>query len=275
MKYLNKYIDNISFEEAASKIEKEKIDYLIKGDQNAKYSISLKKILVLLVGLFMPIMILISYNTNKVSIETTFFSRSLINVISIVFIVLLLLKYFKSSFMFKYYGYKDFSYFSFKILFLSYICGSLGTVDSDYITNLITIGIYIPVCLYLYYLVEKNLLVEYINLIFGKNYKVSKIFPILLKITGVIVTLGIAIVQLYRLNKSWLDTNLIDETVSDWEVNMTVIIVMGIFFMLIISLIPIYFGLKKELVVQNSLVMKYSEEFREMYEYSKKEWHEK
>ncbi|MBP2966871.1 hypothetical protein [Acinetobacter baumannii] len=56
---------------------------------------------------------------------------------------------------------------------------------------------------------------------------------------------------------------------------MTVIIVLGIFFALIISLFPTYFGLKKELLVQNSLVMKYSEEFREVYEYSKKEWHEK
>lgn len=266
------YINEISFEEAYIKLDREQIDYLMKGDLEAKYSINLKKKVFLLVSLFMPISMIISYTGHNKSIETTMFSRNVALIVSMIFIIVSLISFFKSNMAFKNYGYKEFAYTSLKILFLSYICGSIGTVDSNYVMNLITITIYVSICILLYYLVENNMMVKYINLTFGRNYKTSKTLSILIKVSGLVAVLGIILVQLYRFNKSWLDPNTLNSTVNSFDLNMYVTVILGVFFMIVISLIPTYFSFRPDLRIQNKLVLKYSEEFRENYGYYKKEW---
>ncbi|WP_206911692.1 hypothetical protein IGL98_002391 [Enterococcus sp. DIV0840] len=273
MKKIEDYVNNISFEEAYVKIDRNKIDYLIKGNSDAKFPIRLKKIGFLVISLFMPIMMIVSYTSAKDNIVTTLFSRTIAVTTAISFILIALFSYFKSRHYFKNYGYKEFIYSSLKILFLSYICGSIGTVDSNYIINLVTIIIYVPTCLYLYYAVEKNMLIEYINVTFEKEYKTNKNLSLLIKIAGIVMILGIVIVQLYRINKSWIDKGSINDSINGLGISMTLIVIAGAFFMIIISLIPTYISFKADLRIQNKLVTKYSEEFREIYGYYKEEWY--
>lgn len=273
MKKIEDYVNNISFEEAYIKIDRNKIDYLIKGDSNAKFSIALKKLGFLAVSLFMPVMMILSYTSTKASIKTTAFSKTIAITTAIAFILIALFSYFKSNSSFKNYGYKEFIYTSFKILFLSYICGSIGTVDSNYSLNLITLAIYIPICLYLYYSVENNRLIEYINETFEKDYKTNKILSLLLKTAGIVMILGIVMVQLYRISKAWLGESSLDDSIKGLGLNMTFTVIVGAFFMIILSLIPTYISFKADLRIQNKLVIKYSEEFREIYGYYKEEWY--
>ncbi|WP_141706713.1 hypothetical protein [Enterococcus quebecensis] len=273
MKKIEDYVSNISFEEAYVKIDRNKIDYLIKGDSNAKFPIRIKKIGFLAISLFMPIMMILSYTSAKDNLVTTVFSRTIAITTATSLILISLFSYFKSRHFLKNYGYKEFIYSSLKILFLSYICGSIGTVDSNYIIHLVTIIIYVPTCLYLCYIVEKNMLIEYINLTFGKEYKTNKILSLLVKMAGIIMILGLVIVHLYRINKSWIDKDSINDSINGLGVSMTLIVIAGAFFMIIISLLPTYISFKADLRIQNKLVIKYSEEFREMYGYYKEEWY--
>lgn len=273
MKKIEDYVNNISFEEAYVKIDRNKIDYLIKGDPDAKFPISLKKLGFLAISLFMPIMMILSYTSAKDNIVTTVFSRNIAIATATSFILISLFSYFKSRHFLQNYGYKEFIYSSLKILFLSYICGSIGTVDSNYIINLITIIIYVPTCLYLYYTVENNMLIEYINVTFEKEYKTNKILSLLIKMAGIIMILGIVIVQFYRINKSWIDKDSINDSINGLGLSTTLIVIAGAVFMIIISLIPTYISFKADLRIQNMIVTKYSEEFREMYGYYKEEWY--
>ncbi|ALS00059.1 hypothetical protein ATZ33_01260 [Enterococcus silesiacus] len=273
MKKIEDYVNNISFEEAYVKIDRNKIDYLIKGDPDAKFPIRLKKLGFLAISLFMPIMMILSYTSAKDNIVTTVFSRNIAIATATSFILISLFSYFKSRHFLQNYGYKEFIYSSLKILFLSYICGSIGTVDSNYIINLITIIIYVPTCLYLYYTVENNMLIDYINVTFEKEYKTNKILSLLIKMAGIIMILGIVIVQFYRINKSWIDKDSINDSINGLGLSTTLIVIAGAVFMIIISLIPTYISFKADLRIQNMIVTKYSEEFREMYGYYKEEWY--
>ncbi|MFD2306983.1 hypothetical protein [Enterococcus termitis] len=273
MEKINKYVNEISFEEAYMKIDRSHIDYLIKGDLNSKYSINLKKICFLILSLFMPISMIISYTGASKNIETTTFSRTLAVTIAIIFILISLFSYLKSKKEFKNYGYKEYIYSSWKILFLSYICGSIGSVDSNYITNLITIAIYIPVCLFLYKSIENNKMKEYINSTFEKNYKINKILSLMFRVVGIVIILGMVLVQLYRINKSWIDKQMIEDSINGLGFNTVLLITLGALFMIIISLIPTYLSFKADLRIQNMLVLKYSKEFMESYGYYKEEWY--
>lgn len=270
---IDKCVNEISFEEAYLKIDRGTIDYLIKGNEDSKYSIKLKKNCFLLISLFMPISIIVSYMGDNKNIQTTIFSRTLAITVAMVFIGISLFSYFNSDKNFKNYGYKEYIYTSLKILFLSYMCGSIGSVDSNYIINLITISIYIPTCLILYKLIENNKMKEYINLTFEKSNKINKILSLILSIVGIVIILGIVLVQLYRVNKSWIDKETIENSINGLGLNMISIIVGGALFMIIISLIPTYISFKADLRIQNRLVIKYSQEFMEAYGYYKKEWY--
>lgn len=272
MNMKNRYLNEITFEEAYLAIGRETIDYLNKGDTNSKFSITTKKLLFLLPGLFMPSMMLMSYITKNDRITTTPFSRGLAIITALMFIVVLLMSCFRDNSIFRNYRYKSFLYMSLKILLLSYICGSIGTVDENYNINLLTISIYIPVCLCLYYFVERNMIAEYINATFDKNYKTYKLFSILVRLAGIVVVLGIFIIQLYRLNRWWINKETVNNAITGLGLNTIFTVSAGAIFRIIISLIPTYFSFKPELFIQNKLVMKYLEEFREVYGYYKEEW---
>ncbi|WP_088815694.1 MULTISPECIES: hypothetical protein [Listeria] len=264
-------VTGVSFEQASRVIKKKDIYELIHGTSEAKFSMGLKKFLFLIVGLFMPIMMFVTYLQGRDNMLVTTFSRTIAIIVSLLFMAEIIYFYFKRNSIFEYFRYKSFIYTSIKTLFLSYACGSIGQVDEGYLSTLLTIGMFIPVCLVLYALVERNMVKKVMNQLLQTNYKVSKILSIFLKLSGVVLVVGLFAVVLYRLNKWWLMGMSFNGDALN--INAAVLVIAGVLIMLLIALIPTYGCFRAELYVKTQLIEKYSEEFRGKYGFSEEEWY--
>jgi hypothetical protein len=269
MKKINQIIQTTSFEAAKEKIAKEDVEQLINGPKQAKFAIELKRCIALLVGLIAPFAIIISYALGHSNMPETTFSRALAIVIAVIFIIELLYHYFKKYNHFKNANYQLFMYASAKTALLSYMCGSIGNTNGNYFETVLSIGVFIPMCLLLYFFVERNMVISRYNEMFQTSYRTSKVLNILLKLSGILLFAVIAITQLYRLNKWWL--NSVD--IKELSLGSVVTFVVAILFFMLVALIPTYIFFDSKLYLESKLLKQYSEEFRLEYSYSKEEWY--
>ena len=262
----------ISFDEAQKNITIEDIEQLIVRSSEKKESIKIKKILFLILGLAIPLVTIFSYGIGHDSMPETTFSRSIAIVTAVVFISILLYSYYKSKQQFLFVAYKSFTYTALKILYLSYLSGTIGRDAGNYWQTLVTITTALIVFLFLYYFVEKNMTYAFLNENFQLSLKTIKILNMLIRFSGILIVVGLLVVQFYRMNKWWLEGNIPDSTGNSF-MDLALIIILGVPFFLVLTLIPTYIAFKPEIFVKGQLLEQYSEKFRKLYEFSKEEWY--
>lgn len=276
MKQVDKIISTISFEEANQIIKFQDIYKIMSGNPNDKFAIVLKKKLILLVGLFLPLIAVIIYvqSNNDPSISTI--SKIIASFSELIIIALMLFFFLKTSAKFlEYYSYKNFCYMFGKLIYISYFCAGLGMYNGNYLTTIIPIFLCLVVFISLYYKIEKNIVMDEINKLFKREYKTSTLLTTMLKLSGVVVVVIIVGMQLYRLNKSWLKGFIENSDVLN--TNATISDIVGIFIgiplLMIITLIPTFFLFDANLYMKGKIIKQYSEEFRQEYDFKKEEWY--
>lgn len=262
----------ISFNEAQKNISIDDINQLLVVNPEEKGSLKFKKILFLLLGSAMPVVTLFSYGVGHKNMSETTLSRSIAMVTAIIFISILLYSYFKTNQEFLLVSYKSFIYTALKILYLSYLCGTIGRDSGNYWQNLVTIGTSLIIFLALYYFVEKNMVYTTLNEKFRLSLKTIKTLNILIRLSGILIVVGLVVIQFYRINKWWLEGNISDSTGNSF-LDLVLIIILGVPFFLVLTLIPTYVAFKPEIFVKGQLLEQYSEEFRKLYDFSKDEWY--
>ena len=263
---------SISFEQAKNVISKEDCEQLLGRVSTQSFSINFKKLIFLILGLFMPVFMLISYMVGHEDMPESVLSRTIAVGVALIFIIVLLYSYYKGISRFIFLSYKHFSYTSLKVTYFSYLCGTIGRDDGmTYWQTLLILGIMIPTFLILYRLVERNMIYSVLNYKFEAQLKTRKVFNILIRTSGILIVLGIVILWFYRLNRWWLEGNVVNSTgITFFDV--ILMIVVGIPFILALTLIPTYLAFKPELYVKANLIETHSEEFRKEYGYTREEW---
>ncbi|WP_421502864.1 hypothetical protein [Enterococcus faecalis] len=261
--------------EAKAVIEWKDISFARLGEEKQKFSLTLKKRIFLLVGLVIPMSMLFIFLNNLIGKKMNFIS-SLIGVLAEATIIGLMLycffkhsqKYLENS------EYQSFSYDISKLMYISYFSAGFGMDKGNPFVNLVVSTFLILTFVILYHIVEKNLILQEVNRMFNKNYKVFKSLNLLLKFSGWIIVIILVGMQLYRLNKSWVDKNYINSMLySDGLFNDFLGIFIGIPMLLAITLIPTYFLFRPVNYVKGKLIKMYSEEFRQEYGFTKQEWY--
>lgn len=77
----------------------------------------------------------------------------------------------------------------------------------SYVIIFLVVTLCIITFVLLYFIVERNLILEEANKLFNKNYKTyktSKVLSTMLKFSGILVTIIFIVMQFFRVNKSWL-----------------------------------------------------------------------
>lgn len=257
-------------------LDKTDIELLRNGIGSEKFSLEIKKIIVLCIGLIVPctfeIVFIPSY-TNGSSANISY----LIGIISELIIITLMFYHFfqvnKSSLT--YWAYKKYVYSIAKLSYISYFSAAYGMDTGNYMITLLVITSCIITFNLLYFFVERNLILEEVNKLFNKKYKTSKIAPIMLKFSGILLGVIFVVMQFYRLNKSWL-MNLIGDN-KIFSINSSIDDLVGIFIgipmLLMITLIPTYFLFHADVYVKGKMITNHSEDFRKKYGYSEKEWY--
>lgn len=274
MKKIQQILQSFSFEEANQVLTFQDIYNMKSGDIESKFSITLKKLVVLLIGLSLPTLMLIRYLGVSGNLPTSNLSRGIAIVFSILVICELLYFYFNDRCEYsKNYRYHAFIYIVGKNIFILMIGGAIGTDDGNYLWHIIQILIYIFSALYLYSRVEKNLVLETINNLFTKKYKISKLLSITFRISGIVMIVGVVIVQFYRLNKFWIRTVDFSENTDFSFLTGDFSWILAIPFLLLIALIPTYLCFDASSYVKKALLDQYPEEFRKVYNFTKEEWY--
>ena len=203
--------------------------------------------------------------------ETTL-SRSIAIVTATVFISILLHSYYKTKQQFLFVSYKSFTYTALKILYLSYLSGTIGRDDGNYWQTLVTIATALIIFLFLYYFVEKNMIYTTLNENFQLSLKTIKVLNLLIRFSGILIVVVLLVAQFYRMNKWWLEGNIPDSTGNSF-LDLALIIVIGVPLFLVLTLVPTYLAFQPEIFVKGQLLEQYSEEFRNLYGFSKEEWY--
>ena len=273
MKKVDKIISTISFEETKKIIKFQDIYDVMMGAPEAKFSANFKKIIVLVLGLFVPMVMLVTYSVGHKNMPESNLSRTIAIITSSLIIFEILYFYFRKGYKYlNNYVYQSFIYLVGKNVCISMYCGSIGRDDGNYLLTVVPILVYIVTSLYFYYRVEKNLIFDAINQLFMKNYQTSKMLNIFLKISGIIVVLGIGLIQFYRVNKWWLRNVVVDSNTSSLlESNIGWVFAIPI--LMLIALIPTYLCFDAFTYVKAKLIKQYAEEFRQEYDFTKEEWY--
>ncbi|MGX7149461.1 hypothetical protein [Enterococcus ureasiticus] len=144
--------------------------------------------------------------------------------------------------------------------------------DSYHIAPVIYIIISYMISLFIVYFKTSNLLRAKYKLEHGKWSKKSEFFATktskLLQIFVILIVLGAII---YRINRWWLLN--VDITFESVSIAEYILWGGGLILLLVgLTLLPTLL-IKPESIVKYKLIEKYAEEFRERYDYSKKEWY--
>ncbi|MBC2016249.1 hypothetical protein HB796_00710 [Listeria welshimeri] len=276
MKKENEFLSSISLEDAKKPLKLKDIYEVMKGDKDQNFSIELKKIIILLLGVSFPFLMVCIFAIDLTG-GRFIFANSIVIIAELLIIIWMSYHFFKTYPPFlRNYGYKIYSYSIAKLAYISYFAVGLGMTKGNYIINFSVFFITILVFLYLYKKVEENMVLEAINNIFNQNYKTSKVLTITLKISGFSVVIALLSMQFYRMNKFWI-LNLTGENVDATSnvVDDVIGIVFGIPLLLIITLIPTFFLFKANLFVRGKVIKQYAEEFRAGTNFTKKEWYGK
>lgn len=160
-------------------------------------------------------------------------------------------------------------------MYISNFCAGFGMDKGNYLTTLIPVTLCIISFLFLYYKVEKNISFEKINKMFGQKLKTSTLFIMMLRLSGIIVVIIIAVMQLYRLNKWWLREFKVNSNILDSSPLISDIfgIVVGVPFLMLITLIPTFILFDVDIYVKGNIIKQYPEEFRKAYDFTKEEWY--
>ncbi|KRN56746.1 hypothetical protein [Carnobacterium divergens] len=268
-------LSSISLKEANKYINFEDIDLVMNEKKDQKFSIGIKKLLILILALFFPIFMELVFIQEITETNDSFFPKLVVILLELLIICLITYQFLKqyNNFL-RNWGYKKYCYISAKLAYISYFIVGFGMNMGDYRITFVVVTFCIVVLLFLYYKVEQNMILEEINEAFNRNYKTSKVMNIMLKVSGVVAVLILIGMQVYRLNKWWLN-GIVDgnPTIQNSLVDNLIGIFIGIPLLLLISLIPTYFLFNVKHHVQGKVISQYSEQFREQYNYTKKEWY--
>lgn len=268
-------LSSISLKEANKYINFEDIDLVMNEKKDQKFSIGIKKLLILILALFFPIFMELVFIQEITETNDSFFPKLVVILLELLIICLITYQFLKqyNNFL-RNWGYKKYCYISAKLAYISYFIVGFGMNMGDYRITFVVVTFCIVVLLFLYYKVEQNMILEEINEAFNRNYKTSKVINIMLKVSGVVAVLILIGMQVYRLNKWWLN-GIVDgnPTIQNSLVDNLIGIFIGIPLLLLISLIPTYFLFNVKHHVQGKVISQYSEQFREQYNYTKKEWY--
>lgn len=273
---VDEYIASMTFEEANQYIDSQDIDLAMNGKKNQKFSIGIKKILILIVTLSFAFFMELVFIQESTEANDSIFPKVIVILLELLIICLITYQFLKPYNIFlRNWGYKKYCYISTKLAYISYFFVGFGMNQGDYRVTFIVFTLGILSLLFLYYKVEENMILEEINKEFNRNYKTSKVMNIMLKVSGVVATLILIGMQLYRLNKWWLNGAIAgNSAIQSSVVDDLIGILIGIPLLLLISLIPTYFLFNAKDYVKGKVISQYPEEFREQYNYTKKEWYE-
>ncbi|EHL5791254.1 TPA: hypothetical protein ACSY34_00735 [Listeria monocytogenes] len=270
----NEFLSSVSFEEVKKTLKLKDIYEVMKGDKKQSFSIELKKIIILLLGLAFPVLMVCSFAIDFAG-GSFIIANSIVISAELLIILLMCYQFFKTYPPFlRNYGYKIYCYSIAKLAYISYFAVGLGMTKGNYIINFSVFLLTILVFLYLYNKVEKNMILEEINKMFNQNYKTSKLLTIMLRISGFLVVFALVGMQFYRMNKSWI-MNLtgVSEAATSNIVDDMIGVVFGIPLLLVITLIPTFFLFKANLFVRGKVIEKYAEEFRKTTNFTENEWY--
>ncbi|WP_185420134.1 hypothetical protein [Listeria cossartiae] len=263
-----------SNESARGMLKLKDVYEVMKGDKKQGFSIELKKIIILLLGLLFPVLMVCSFAIGLAG-GSFIMANGIVIIAELLIILLMCYQFFKAYPPFlRNYGYKTYCYSIAKLAYISYFAVGLGMTKGNYMMNFSVFLLTILVFLYLYNKVEKNMILEEINKTFKQNYKTSKILTIMMKISGFLIVVALVGMQFYRMNKSWI-INLtgVSEAATSNVVDDMIGVVFGIPLLLVITLIPTFFLFKANLFVRGKVIEKYAEEFRETTNFTEKEWY--
>ncbi|TYV46103.1 hypothetical protein FZ063_00810 [Listeria monocytogenes] len=270
----NEFLSSVSFEEVKKILKLKDIYEVMKGDKKQSFSIELKKIIILLLGLLFPVLMVCSFAIELAG-GSFIITNSIVIIAELLIIIWMCYQFFKAYPPFlRNYGYKIYCYSIVKLAYISYFAVGLGMTKGNYIINFSVFLLTILVFLYLYNKVEKNMILEEINKTFNQNYKTSKLLTIMLRISGFLVVFTLVGMQFYRMNKSWI-MNLtgVSEAATSNIVDDMIGVIFGIPLLLVITLIPTFFLFKANLFVRGKVIEKYAEEFRKTTNFTENEWY--
>ncbi|EGC0091029.1 hypothetical protein H8U17_002074 [Listeria monocytogenes] len=270
----NEFLSSVSFEEVKKILKLKDVYEVMKGDKKQGFSIELKKIIILFLGLLFPVLMVCSF-AIELSGGSFIMANSIVIIAELLIIIWMCYQFFKAYPPFlRNYGYKIYCYSIVKLAYISYFAVGLGMTKGNYIINFSVFLLTILVFLYLYNKVEKNMILEEINKTFNQNYKTSKLLTIMLRISGFLVVFTLVGMQFYRMNKSWI-MNLtgVSEAATSNIVDDMIGVIFGIPLLLVITLIPTFFLFKANLFVRGKVIEKYAEEFRKTTTFTEKEWY--
>ncbi|MGM0219306.1 hypothetical protein [Enterococcus sp. AZ126] len=268
-------LNSISLDEANKYINLEDVDLVMNGKKDQKFSMGIKKLLILIAALFFPVFMELVFIQEVTTTNNSFYPKVIVIVLELLIIGSIVYQFLKPYNIFlRNWGYKKYCYTSAKLAYISYFVVGFGMNQGDYKVTFVIFSFCILVLLFLYYRVEQNMILEEMNKTFNRNYKTSKVMNIMLKVSGVVAILILIGMQVYRLNKWWLNNAIAENPLAQNSLMDDLIgIFVGIPLLLLISLIPTYFLFNAKHYVQGKVISQYAEEFREQYNYTKKEWY--
>ncbi|EKM1326993.1 hypothetical protein ACIX1Y_002528 [Listeria innocua] len=263
-----------SNENAKGLLKLKDIYEVMKGDKKQSFSIELKKIIILLLGLLFPVLMVCSFAIELAG-GSFIITNSIVIIAELLIIIWMCYQFFKVYPPFlRNYGYKTYCYSIAKLAYISYFAVGLGMTKGNHIINFSLFLNAILVFLYLYNKVEKNMILEEINKTFNQNYKTSKVLTIMLRVSGFLAVIALVGMQFYRMNKSWImPLTGANEAATSSVLDDMIGIFFGIPLLLLITLIPTFFLFKANLFVRGKVIEKYAEEFRRTTNFTEKEWY--
>lgn len=272
---INEFLDSLSFEEANKYLEYKDIFLVMNGEKEKNFSLGLKKLIILVIGLLFPVSMVLVFMQESLEASELVFSKLSVLSAELIIIGFMLYQFFKPypSFL-RNWGYKNYCYSMAKTAYISYFIVGLGMDDGNYIVTFFLVSFCVASFLILYKKVEQNRTLEEMNSLFNKNYKTSKLMSIVLKLSGVLVGLILIGMQIYRMNAWWINSGRgKDSVLSNSLLDNLIGIGIGIPMLLIITLVPTYFLFHATIYIRGEVIKKYSEEFRIEYEFTRKEWY--
>ncbi|MDO1604759.1 hypothetical protein Q2T76_01665 [Lactobacillus sp. YT155] len=278
MNKLNKLFDDISLEEAFDKIKQTDIYQDINGTENHLVSFAIKKAIVLILSLIVPMIFLAmvtQVNYAELPPETQpFFIIVVIFVIMVISINLFI--YFGFNRKYKNQYLNNFRYRLIVYLLIQFNVIMYGNLyilmlfdgANAYLYLTISFGYWI-IELVTVYLVIKGLIKESINNIFERHLPVSKWVNRVYGLVALTAVLIFAGMYMYRVNKAIFIMNGIDDPSQLLNGISHIVISLAI---MIIVLLPILI-FNADIYVRAKILDKYSEEFREDNGYSVEEWY--
>lgn len=241
------------------------------GPNDQKFSIKTKKMIYYLASLTITIVMIIGLVTNS-----SMGYQTVLGIVLEIYIIFLMTKiaiHTPPKYL-SYWDYEISRYTFVKYSYLSFFVMGYSMDSGNYWVNFLVVTLCIVVFIFLYEKAEENMIIKEINNQFKKQVKTSTIINLLLKLTGLLLLLIVIVIQFYRINRWWMADYMSSNTSDNSFTDNLIGIFIGIPMLLLITLIPtyIFFNAKKHVI--SYLITKNPENFRERYDFSKKDWYQ-